>query len=143
MALYERRRGLAPVALGPALVLGALGAVGVIVSLFLPWRTGSVHLRDIPVAFLWDRSATSDPSLLVVMIPLAILLAIGAFVPFGARLRLFAAVATLVVVVVFAYQLHRTVDAFGGSLGDALDTGFYFAGLGGILALVSAWGRRL
>jgi hypothetical protein len=143
MALHQRRRGLVPVALGPALILGAVGAVGVIVSLFLPWRTGGVHLSDIPVAFLWDRFATSDPSLLVLMIPLAIILAIGAFVPFGARLRLFAAIGTLVIVVVFAYQLHRAVDAFGGDLGDALDTGFYFAGIGGILAVVSAWGRRL
>jgi len=143
MALYQRRRGIAPVALGPALVLGALGAVGVIISLFLSWRTAGVHLSDIPVAFLWDRGATSGPSLLIFMIPLAIILTIGAFVPFGARLRLFGAIGTLVVVVVFAYQLHRAVDAFGGSLGDALDTGFYFAGVGGILALVSAWGRRL
>jgi hypothetical protein len=141
MALYQRRRGFAPVAFGSALILGALGAVGVIVSLFLPWRTGSVHLSDIPVAFLWDRGATSGLSLLILMVPLAIILTIGAFVPFGAGLRLFAAIGTLIVVVLFAYQLHRAVDAFGGSLGDALDTGFYFAGVGGILALVSAWGR--
>ena len=119
------------------MILGALGAAGVIVSLFLPWRESGVHPSDIPVAFLWDRGATSSLSLLILLIPLAVVLAIGAFVPMGAGVRLFGALGTLVITGVFAYQLHRTVDALGGDLGDVLDTGFYLAAIGGLVALVS------
>ena len=127
-----------PVVFGPGMILGALGAAGVIVSLFLPWRESNVHPSDIPVSFLWDRTSTSSLSLLILLIPLAVVLIIGAFVPMGAGVRLFGAVGTLVVVGVFAYQLNRTVDAFGGSLGDVLDSGFYLAAIGGIVAFVSS-----
>lgn len=126
-----------PVVFGPGMILGVLGAAGVIVSLFLPWRESGVYPSDIPVAFLWDRGATSSLSLLILLIPLAVVLAIGAFVPMGAGVRLFGALGTLVVTGVFAYQLHRTVDALGGDLGDVLDTGFYLAAIGGLIAFVS------
>ena len=127
-----------PVVFGPGMILGALGAAGVIVSMFLPWRDGGVYPSDIPVAFLWDRGATSSLSLLILLIPLAVVLVIGSFVPMGAGVRLFGAVGTLIVTGVFAYQLHRTVDALGGDLGDVLDTGFYLAAIGGLIAFVSA-----
>jgi hypothetical protein len=139
------RRGWTP-GFGPGMLLGGIGALGVIVSTFLPWRDG-VHPSNIPVEFLWNRDATGDPSLLVFLIPLAILLAVGAFVPMGAGLRLFGAIGTIIVAMVFAFQLNRLTDAFGGSLGDLLDTGFYFAMIGGILGFVSSllpsgWGVR-
>ena len=139
------RRGWTP-GFGPGMILGAIGALGVILSMFLPWRDG-VHPSNIPVEFLWNRSATGDPSLLVALIPLALLLVVGAFVPMGAGLRLFGGLGALVVALVFAYQLNRFVDAFGGDLGDVLDTGFYFAAIGGLLGFVSAflpsgWGVR-
>ena len=78
------RRSWKPVMFGPGMILGALGAAGVIVSMFLPWRDGGVYPSDIPVEFLWNRNADSDLSLLIVLIPLAVVLAIGAFVPLGA-----------------------------------------------------------
>jgi hypothetical protein len=122
------------------MLLGALGSAGVIISMFMPWRTGSVHASDIPAAFLWDRTTTSDnPSLLIFLIPLALILLIGTFGRLGAGVRLVGAVLTLVVVGLFAYQLHRVLDAFGGNLGDALDSGFYFAAIGGVIALVSGF----
>src|SRR6266478_2402198 len=50
--------------LGPGMVLGALGAIGMIFSLFLPWRSGSVYPSDIPLAFLFDHTTTAtSPSL--------------------------------------------------------------------------------
>ena len=126
-----------PVIFGPGMILGVLGAAGVIGSMFLPWRESGVYPSDIPVAFLWDRGATSSLSLLILLIPLAVVLVIGALVPMGAGVRLFGALGTLIVTGVFAYQLHRAVDALGGDLGDVLDTGFYLAAIGGLVAFVS------
>jgi uncharacterized YccA/Bax inhibitor family protein len=137
------RRTWVPTTIGPGMILGALGAAGVIISMFLPWRTGSVYPSDIPVAFLWDHTTTAhDPSLLILLIPLAIVLVVGTVVPMGAGVRLFGAIATLVVVGLFAYQLHRALEALpGAKLGDALDTGFYFAAIGGVIAFVSGFLR--
>lgn len=135
------RRTWVPTTFGPGMILGALGAAGVIISMFLPWRTGSVYPSDIPVAFLWDHATTAhDPSLLILLIPLAIVLLVGTVVPMGAGVRLFGAIGTLVVVGLFTYQLHRALDAFpGAKLGDVLDTGFYFAAIGGVIAFVSGF----
>lgn len=140
------RRGWTP-GFGPGMLLGALGVAGVIVSMFLPWRVGDVHPSDIPVEFLWNRNATGSPSLLIFLIPLALLLAVGAFVPMGAGLRVFGGLGAMLVAGVFAYQLNRAGDAIGADLGDLLDTGFYFAAIGGVVGFVSGflpsgWGVR-
>ena len=138
-----------PAAVGPGMLLGALGAAGVVISLFMPWRDGGVHPSDIPLAFLWDKTPGSqDPSLLVVLLPLAIILVIGAFVPMGAGVRLFGSIAVLVVAAVFAYQLDQSLDVVpGADLGSVLDTGFYLAIVGAIIAfaggfLPAGWSRR-
>jgi hypothetical protein len=120
------------------MILGAIGTIGVIVSMFLPWRTGSVYPSDVPAAFLWDRTTgTHDPSLLIFLIPLAVILLVGTLVPMGAGARFVGSVGVLIVTGVFAYQLNRTVSA-NSSLGDVLDTGFYFAAIGALIGLVSA-----
>ncbi len=55
--------------------------------------------------------------------------------PFGAGLRLLGSIVLLAVAGVFAYQLDRSL--FGGTdLGDVLDSGFYVAAVGGVVALV-------
>jgi len=140
----RHRPAWAPAFLGSGRLLGILGAIGVIVGLFLPWRDGGVHPSDVPVQFLWDRTTSAtDPSLLIFLIPLAALLAVGAVVWLGAGLRLLGAIGVLIVTGLFAYQLDRSL--FGGaSLDVVLDTGFYFAAIGGIVAFVSALlpGRR-
>jgi hypothetical protein len=126
--------------LGPGMILGAIGSLGVVLSLFFSWRTGSVEPSDIPIAFLWDHTTTSqNPSLLIALIPLAIILAVGTVVPRGAGARGFGGLGALVVAGLFAYQLSVLADDVGGSVSDALDTGFYLAAIGGIIALVSAF----
>ncbi|HEV2309925.1 MAG TPA: hypothetical protein VGU73_05345 [Acidimicrobiia bacterium] len=134
----------APVALSPGLVLGGLGAVGVVLSLFFPWRDPSVHADAIPVAFLWDKTTrAADPSLLVVLIPIAVVLIVGALSPLGAGLRFLGGVAVLAVAGVFAYQLSEIVSFAqnGSDVGDVLSTGFYLAAVGGLFALASAFAR--
>lgn len=142
------RRVSRPTMFGPGMLVGVAAALAVIVSLFLPWRSGGVHPSGVPAAFLWDRATTSsDPSLLVFLIPLAVVLALGALVWGGDVARVFAGLGVLIVAGVFAYQLDRAGNAFGADLGSLLDTGFYVAVIGGFLAWVSAmlpesWGVR-
>ena len=123
---------------GPGMILGLVAAVAVVVSLFLPWRTGGVHPSDIPAAFLWDRGATSDPSLLIFLIPLAAVLVLGAVV-WGGDVAVYSggSASSVFVAGVFAYQLDRAGNDFGADLGSLLDTGFYVAVIGGFLAWVS------
>ncbi len=131
---------------GPGLLVGALGALGVVISLFMEWTSGGTHPKGIPVAFLGDDATTStSPSLLIVLIPAALLLLIGAVVPMGAALRFVGAVGTLVVVGLFAYQLSEAID--GADLGGSLGTGWYVATIGAFLSLASGlvpdtWARR-
>jgi uncharacterized YccA/Bax inhibitor family protein len=134
---------------GPGMVLGALGTIGVVVSMFLPWRTGDVHPSSIPFAFLFDHTTTStSPSLLIALIPLAVILAVGTLLPRAAGARVLGGLLTLVVAGLFAFQLHEVLDAFpGSSLTDQLDSGFYVAAIGGFVGLVggclpSGWSRR-
>lgn len=139
------RQGWSPT-FGPGLVVGVLGALGVVVSLFMEWNAFGVHPDAIPVAFLGDDTTTStSPSLLIALIPLAALLLVGAVAPMGAALRLVGGIGTLIVVGLFAFQLNEAVD--DADLGGALGTGWYVAVIGAFLALASgfvpeAWTRR-
>jgi hypothetical protein len=135
--------------IGPGMVLGVVGTVGVVVAMFMSWRTGNVHPSDIPFAFLFDSSTTAqNPSLLIALIPLAVILAVGSLMPRASGARVIAGFLLLVVVVVFAVQVNSAVDQTPGvSVWDQLDTGFYVAGIAGIVALVSGfmpsgWMRR-
>jgi len=137
-----------PLTFGPGMIVGLVAAGAVVISLFLPWRSGGVHPSEIPASFLWDRATTSsDPSLLVFLVPLAVILVLGAVVWRGDVVRVFAGLVLLVICGVFAYQLDRAGNAVGAHLGDLLDSGFYVAAIGGFLAWVSAmlpegWGVR-
>jgi hypothetical protein len=124
---------------GLGAVVGALSATALVLAMLLPWRETDIYPREIPVEFLWNRGATNEPSLLILLVPLAVLLVVGVVLPSGAGLRLFAGLGTLVTVGVFAFQLNRVVDSVPGTDRSAtFDTGFYVAALAGILAFVSA-----
>lgn len=149
-ARVVERHSWRPAGVGPGFVLGLTSGIGLIVSMFLPWREPSMHPDDVPLEFLWDQaSAAHHPSLLLALIPLAGLLVVGALVPRGSGMRLLGGVGTLVVAALFAVQLNRLVDDLpgAGDLGDALDVGFYVAAIAGLLGLASgfmpgAWARR-
>ena len=68
--------------LGPGMVLGAIGTVGLVVAMFMSWQTNGVHPSGIPFAFLFDYKTTAqDPSILLALIPMAVLLAVGTAMP--------------------------------------------------------------
>jgi len=136
-----------PVPFGPGQLVALIGAVALLVACFLDWIGGGAVFGDatagdVPVEFLFEQAPEStDPSLLIVLIPLVILGAIGACWGFvTAGLRLVAGLGTLIVVGLFAFQLGQVVDDSGaGDLGDALGTGWYVAALAGFLLVVSAF----
>ena len=135
--------------LGPGMVLGAIGTIGLVVAMFMSWHTPDVHPSGIPFAFLFDSGTTAqDPSILLALIPMAILLAVGTAMPRASAARLVGALGTLAVVVLFVIQLNSQLDATpGANVGDVLDTGFYIAAIAGLVGLVSGflpsgWSRR-
>jgi hypothetical protein len=135
----RERRSRWSIAVGPGMVVGAVATVALVVSMFMAWQAGGIHPSSIPAAFLWDREATGNPSFLVYLIPLAVVLGIGSFVRGGAGLRILAGLLTMVVVGVYAYQLHELTDSLGISFGDSLESGFYVAAAAGVVGLVSGF----
>jgi hypothetical protein len=135
--------------LGPGMVLGAIGTIGLVVSMFMSWRTPSVHPSDIPFAFLFDNGTTAhDPSILLALIPMAILLGVGTVLPRASAARVVGSLGAIAVAVLFLIQLNSQLDKFpNANVGDVLDTGFYVAAIAGLVGLVSGfmpsgWSRR-
>ncbi len=135
--------------LGPGMVLGAISTVGLVVAMFMSWRNGSVSPSDVPLAFLFDHSATAtDPSILLLLIPMALLLGIGTLLPQASAARVIGGLGTIAIVTLFGVQLQQALDNIPGAhLGDALDTGFYVAAIAGVVGLVSGlvpsgWAQR-
>ncbi len=126
---------------GPGMVLGLLGTIGLVVSMFLAWRTVDIHPSDVPLAFLFDSGTTAqDPSLLLALVPLAVLLGIGSVMPQASAARFVGALGSLVVVILFAVALNNQLDALpGSSIGDVLDTGYYVAAIAAVAGLVSGF----
>jgi hypothetical protein len=134
---------------GPGMILGVLGTAGLVVSMFMAWRDGGVHPSDVPLAFLFDSTTTSNsPSILLALIPFAALVGIGSLLPRASGARVIGALGAIAVVVLFAVQTHYLTDRVPGvSMWDVLDTGFYVAAIASVVALVSGfmpsgWTRR-
>jgi len=132
-----------------ALAVCLIGAVLVIVSILLNWVDRSIGAqaftangREVPLGFLWDNNTTSeDPSLVVALIPAALLIGVGAL----KRLRwlaLVGGVLAIVVAVLFGYQVDQGLS----DLPPQAEVGFFdwigiapwFALVGGILGVVGA-----
>ena len=109
--------------------------------MFLAWHTGDVHPSDIPFAFLFDDGTTAkDPSILLALIPFAVLLGVGSVMPRASAARFVGSLGAIAVVVLFGIQLNQQMDKLpGANLGDVLDTGFYVATIAASVGLVSAF----
>ena len=135
--------------LGPGMVLGAIGTIGLVVSMFMSWRTPDVHPSDIPFAFLFDHGTTAhDPSILLALIPMAILLGVGTVMPRASAARVVGSLGAIAVVVLFVIQLNSQLDSIpNANVGDVLDTGYYIAAIAALVGLVSGflpsgWAQR-
>jgi hypothetical protein len=134
-----------------------LGALGIVVSMFLHWidfdlsvSGQSVSLTqgagDVPLEFLWDQHASGDPSILILLIPAAALGVIGAVIR-QKVLAFVGSIATLVATALYVYQLNDRVDELasttsstsGLSLGDFIGIAPYVCGIGAVIMLVGAF----
>jgi hypothetical protein len=130
--------------IGPGQIIAAVGAIAVGVACVLDWvKAGggvtSERGEDVPWDFLWHKTSTSDTSILVWLIPIAVVIAIAALVPQLRFIGLVGGIAALVVAGVYAYQLQRLIDLQPrdiGSVYDRLGIGVYVTAAGGFLAIV-------
>ena len=142
--------GDAGLAISPvALVVCIMGAVLVIVSIFLSWFDTSVGSRSVtfngretPLDFLWDKSSDSDdPSLVIALVPAAVLIGVGALKQLR-WLALIGGIVAIVVALVFGYQINRVANDLppGVDIGlfDLIGIAPWFALLGGIFGVVGA-----
>ncbi len=154
-AATPERTGLG-ISVAQALI--AVGAVAIIVSLFLNWldlhvsvgaaslsRTGNA--TKVPVQFLFDRHETAnDPTILVVLIPAAALGLLGAVIHQWV-LAFIAAAASLFVAAMYVYQADQSLGDLNKSaqgvvhlgLNDLIGIAPYVCGLGALIMLVGAF----
>jgi hypothetical protein len=120
--------------------LPVAGGLVLLVSAFLPWISGagSASALDIPIQALWDIEATDGPVKLgFALLALGALGAGLALVQRSPWLRRLCGSIGVAIVLGFAAQLYRAIDATGGSVGDVFTTigvGIYLA-LAGAVAL--------
>ena len=137
--------------MGIADVLIVLGAVAIAVSIVLHWIdlshnfggtqiTRRVTASGIPVQVLWDYATRStSPSLLVVLIPAAVLCLLGFILPRSHWLAALGGIVALIVGLLFIFQAHQELRAEhvpGIGLTDFIGVGPYVCIVGGALAFL-------
>lgn len=122
-------------------VLPLLGVLSVGASVALPWLRGGegdFDAFEIPLAFLWDTTAASQPAIGWVLLGAAALAAALMTLPRAGLAYIPLGLAVLAVPIFFASQVYR---AFGGNLSDTmslLGLGPSAALLAGVFLLASA-----
>lgn len=120
--------------------LPVVGGLLLVVSAFLPWISGngSANALDIPIQALWDIETIDGPVKLgFALLGLGALGAGLAVIQRSSWLRRLCGSVGVAIVLGFAAQLYRVIDAAGGSPGDVFSTigvGVYVA-LAGAVAL--------
>ena len=130
-------------------LLALLGGLAIALSTFLLWGKEEVfdgdELAGSKVSFqlLWDTVPTrfdEQPTLLFLLLPAAIHAIVGAFIPrlrvlaiIGGALAVAAAVLFLINVGRISSEFDLDVGAFSG-----IGIGVWFAGIGGIVAIIGA-----
>jgi hypothetical protein len=131
------------------LILCVLGAILLVVSIFLHWidfsiagRSFSANGREVPFDFLWDHKSNSeDPSLIVALIPAALLIGVGALSKVR-WLALIGGILAIVVAILFGIQADSLLKDAPSSVDlsyfEFVGIAPWFALVGGILGVVGA-----
>jgi len=137
--------------MGLAEALVVLGAVTIAVSIVLHWIdlshnfggtqiTRRVTASGIPVQVLWDYTTKStSPSLLVVLVPVAVLCLLGFILPRSQWLAAIGGTVALIVGLLFIFQAHQELRAEhvpGIGLTDFIGIASYVCIVGGALAVL-------
>ena len=129
-----------------AIALCVAGAVLVVVSIFLNWaditigrQSFSTDSSGIPLEFLWHKNTTSeDPSLIVALIPAAMLIVLGTLRKVR-WLALLGGIIAILVAGLYAYQVNSGLDKLPTqvqSIFDFIGIAPWFAFVGGIFGVV-------
>ncbi|MDQ3391502.1 MAG: hypothetical protein M3508_09235 [Actinomycetota bacterium] len=127
-------------------LLALLAALAIAVSTFLNWAKENVvgpeaySGLDLSTKFLWDIDTRfDDPSLLFVLLPAAILVLIGSFVPRLRWMAILGGAATIAAAVIFIIQVGQALpeNSPDGAL-DFIDIGVWVAAAGGLLAIIGS-----
>lgn len=144
MTAAARRTG-APAATGTSFPFAALGAIALAVAAFLPWFDSggfTADSFDVALPFLWDLEAAGDPKLGILVVALAALgLAALLFKGVPDAVRRIAGIAGIAMTLLFAFQVHRGVDATFGDTIDVLGYGGYLALAGAVVMLLGPRGK--
>ena len=130
-------------------LLALLSALAIAVSTFLNWTkegfldptNDAFSGSDLSVKFLWDTdSPLADPSLLFVLLPAAILVLIGTFVPRQRWVAILGGAVAIAAAVLFFVSVGRVLsdeNSPDGAL-DFIDIGVWVAAAGGLLAIIGS-----
>lgn len=131
---------------GVGSLLALLGALAIALGAFLNWVRSSgsfttANGNDVSIQFLWDPiPADSQPSLLFLVLAAAVLVVVGTFIPVVRVLGIIGGVLALVTAVLFFISLTRLISDFDLDDGafEVVGLGWWFTGIGGILAIVGS-----
>jgi hypothetical protein len=131
-------------------LLALLGGLAIALSTILVWgkeglfQDGETKGSSTSIQFLWDISPadTEQPAVLFVLLPAAILVLIGAFIPRLRVLALIGGIVALVVAVLFVISVGRATSSSDLTIDEGtfelIGIGVWLAGIGGIVAIIGA-----
>ncbi|MDQ3738911.1 MAG: hypothetical protein M3337_07060 [Actinomycetota bacterium] len=130
-------------------LLALLGALAIAVSAFLNWTkegfldpaNEAFSGADLSMKFVWDIGAPlDDPSLLFVLLPVAILVLLGTFIPRLRWMAILGGALAIAAAVIFTIQVGRALSDANSSDGafDFIDIGVWVAAAGGLLAIIGS-----
>lgn len=127
-------------------LVALLAALAIALSTFLAWNGDdafdeSSSGSDFSIQFLWDTTPASDqPSLLFILLPAALLVLLGTFIPRARILAIIGGAVALATAVLFFVSVSRVISDsdFDGSAFEVMGIGWWLAGIGGLVAIIGA-----
>lgn len=127
-------------------LVALLAALAIAVSTFLAWNGDdafdeSSSGADFSIQSLWDTApASGQPSLLFILLPAAILVLIGTFIPRARLLAIIGGAAALATAVLFFISISRRISdsEYDGAAFEVMGIGWWLAGIGGLVAIIGA-----
>ena len=122
-------------------IVGALGALSIIVGALIDWASSIVSITSfkVPVEFLFDPKTTSrDPKLGLFLLAFGLVGALASFFPGGRRWRVLFGLLALAAAITYCMQIAANIpDGSSISFTDIIGAGPWVTGIGGIVLMLS------